>query len=100
VWLTDFGLARIQSETTLTMSGDVLGTVRYMSPEQAAGRSGWVDHRSDIYSLGITLYELLTLRDVFAGADPQEFLRRIEQEEPCPPRRLNPAIPVDLKPFC
>src|SRR5262249_59514738 len=64
LWVTDFGLAQVQAEAglTLTLTGDVLGTLRYMSPEQALGRRGLVDHRSDIYSLGATLYELLTLR--------------------------------------
>ena len=62
LWITDFGLARCQSDTTLTTPGDLLGTVRYMSPEQALGKSALVDQRTDIYSLGITLYELLTIR--------------------------------------
>ncbi len=97
LWITDFGLARIQADSRLSTTGDVMGTVRYMSPEQAAGKSSVIDQRTDVYSLGITLYELLTLRDAFDGADRQEFLRRIEHEEPSPPRRINPAIPVDLE---
>ena len=61
VWVTDFGLARIDNDVNLTLSGDVLGTLRYMSPEQSRARRGLVDQRTDIYSLGATLYEMLTL---------------------------------------
>src|SRR5262249_48134950 len=61
LWVTDFGLARWSNEGTLTSPGSVLGTMRYMSPEQASGGQRVVDHRTDIYSLGATLYELLTL---------------------------------------
>lgn len=66
VWVTDFGLARIESDAGMTMTGDLLGTLRYMAPEQALAERVRVDHRADIYSLGVTLYELLTLRPVFA----------------------------------
>ncbi len=99
VWITDFGLARVQAEAglTLTMTGDVLGTLRYMSPEQALGHRERVDHRSDIYSLGVTLYELLTLQPAVGGGDRQEILRRIAFEEPTPPSRINPEIPRDLE---
>ena len=99
LWITDFGLARFQAEAglTLTLTGDLLGTLRYMSPEQALGRRELVDHRTDIYSLGVTLYELLTLQPAFGGRDRQELLRQIAHEEPAPPRRLNPAIPRDLE---
>lgn len=97
VWITDFGLARFHADSGVTMTGDVIGTLRYMSPEQAVGRSAAIDERTDVYSLGITLYELLTLRDALEGPDRQEVLRRIAEEEPPAPRRLNPAIPVDLE---
>ena len=96
-WLADFGLARIPNDKSMTATGDVLGTVRYMSPEQARGRNAFVDHRTDIYSLGITLYELLTLRPAFVVQDREEFMRQIGTQEPRPPRRLNPAIPNDLE---
>ena len=97
LWITDFGLARFQEDTGLTMTGDMLGTLRYMSPEQALAKRGYLDHRTDIYSLGVTLYEMLTLRPAIDGQDRQELLRRIAQEEPTPPRRLNPSIPRELE---
>ncbi|MBW3540206.1 MAG: tetratricopeptide repeat protein [Planctomycetes bacterium] len=96
-WVTDFGLAHIESEASLTMSGDLLGTLRYMSPEQALAKRVVIDHRTDIYSLGATLYEMLTLRPAFPGDDRQDLLRRIAFEEPTPPRKLNPAIPAELE---
>jgi serine/threonine protein kinase/Tfp pilus assembly protein PilF len=96
LWVTDFGLART-ADSGLTMSGDLLGTLRYMSPEQAMARHGLVDHRTDVYSLGATLYEQLTLEPAFDGADRQELLRQIAFEEPRPPRRRNRAIPVELE---
>jgi serine/threonine protein kinase len=70
LWVTDFGLAQVQGDHQLTMTGDLLGTLRYMSPEQAAGKK-LLDHRTDIYSLGITLYELLTLRPAFDASERQ-----------------------------
>ncbi len=97
LWITDFGLARLQDDAGLTITGDLLGTLRYMSPEQALAKRGYLDHRTDIYSLGATLYELLTLRPAIDGQDRQEVLRKIAQDEPTPPRRLNPAIPRELE---
>jgi serine/threonine protein kinase/tetratricopeptide (TPR) repeat protein len=97
VWITDFGLARFGVDSDLTMSGDLVGTLRYMSPEQALARHGLVDHRADVYSLGAVLYELLTGRYVVRGADKQEILRQIAFEEPASPRKLSPAIPTDLE---
>jgi WD40 repeat protein len=96
IWVSDFGLARIAGQADLTLSGTVLGTLRYMSPEQAQGARIGIDHRTDVYSLGITLYELITLRPAFAGEDRLELLRRITDEEPPRPRVLDPAIPRDL----
>jgi tetratricopeptide (TPR) repeat protein len=99
LWVTDFGLAQVQADggLTLTLTGDVLGTLRYMSPEQALGRRALVDHRSDIYSLGVTLYELLTLHPAVEGTDRQEILRRIAFEEPAELRRHSPALPRELE---
>jgi len=97
LWITDFGLAHVLSDTRLTMTGDLVGTLRYMSPEQALAKRVVVDHRTDVYSLGATLYELLALRPVFEGSDRQELLRQIAFEEPKPPRRINKAIPVELE---
>jgi WD40 repeat protein/serine/threonine protein kinase len=97
LWITDFGLAQFQSDTRLTLTGDLLGTLRYMSPEQALGKRVLVDHRADIYSLGVTLYELLTLGPAFDGRDRQEVLQQIAFHEPRPPRRVNRAIPVELE---
>src|SRR5205807_1936488 len=87
IWITDFGLAQIQGDAQLTMSGDLVGTLRYMSPEQALAKRVLVDHRTDIYSLGATLYELLTREPVFTGTDRQELLRQIAFEEPISLRR-------------
>ena len=97
LWVTDFGLAHCQSQAGLTMTGDLLGTLRYMSPEQALAQRAVIDHRTDIYSLGVTLYELLTLEPVFDGRDRQELLRQITFDEPRLPRRLNKALPVELE---
>jgi serine/threonine protein kinase len=97
LWVTDFGLARLQSDSGLTVSGDLLGTLRYMSPEQALGKRVLIDGRTDIYSLGVTLYELLTLQPAFDSRDRQELLRRIAEEEPQSPRKLNRSIPRELE---
>jgi WD40 repeat protein/serine/threonine protein kinase len=97
LWVTDFGLARLGTDPGLTMTGDLLGTLRYMSPEQALGQRVVVDHRTDLYSLGVTLYELLTLERAYGGHDRQEVLRQIALEEPPPPRRLNKAVPGELE---
>jgi serine/threonine protein kinase/tetratricopeptide (TPR) repeat protein len=97
LWITDFGLAQFQSDTRLTMTGDLVGTLRYMSPEQALAKRVVVDHRTDIYSLGATLYELLTLQPAFPGNDRQELLRQIAFEEPEAPRRVNGAIPREFE---
>jgi serine/threonine protein kinase len=97
LWVTDFGLAHCQSQAGLTMTGDLVGTLRYMSPEQALAKRVPVDHRTDVYSLGVTLYELLTLRPAFGGTDRQELLRQIAFEEPVRPRRLDHKVPAELE---
>jgi hypothetical protein len=90
-------LARTAADSDLTMTGDLVGTLRYMSPEQSLAKHGLVDHRTDVYSLGVTLYELLTMQPSIGGKDRQEILHNIAFEEPCPPRRLNAAVPADLE---
>ena len=94
VWITDFGLAHCQNHAGLTMSGDLIGTLRYMSPEQALAKRTLLDERTDIYSLGATLYELLTLEPAFPGTDRQELLVQIASHEPRAPRLVNRAIPA------
>src|SRR3954462_11759775 len=79
------------------MTGDIVGTLRYMSPEQALARRVVIDGRTDIYSLGVTLYELLTLRPAIDGKDRAEILRRVAYEDPAPLRKLNPAMSRDLE---
>lgn len=97
VWVTDFGLAQVATDVGLTQTGDLLGTLRYMSPEQAAGRRQPVDHRTDVYSLGATLYEMLTLQPLFPGQDRAALLHQIFNEEPRPLRQLDRSIPVELE---
>jgi serine/threonine protein kinase len=97
LWVTDFGLAQVTGDSNLTATGELLGTLRYASPEQALGRRGVVDHRSDVYSLGATLYELLTLRPPFDGRDRHELLQQIAREQPPSVRSLTAAVPVELE---
>jgi serine/threonine protein kinase/WD40 repeat protein len=93
VWVTDFGLAKAEGDD-LTQTGDVVGTLRYMAPERFQGVS---DARSDIYSLGLTLYELLALRPAFEESNRDPLLWRIMHEEPPPPRKLDRHLPRDLE---
>lgn len=97
LWVTDFGLARFRDDATLTRTGDVIGTLRYMSPEQALGNRVLIDQRVDLYSLGATLYELVTLRPLFEGHDRQALLSKVTFEDPVPPRKVDPSIPRDLE---
>ncbi len=97
LWVADFGLARLPGAGDLTGTGVLMGTLRYTSPEQALGNRGVVDHRTDVYALGATLYEMITLRPVFAGDGRLALLRQIEGVEPKSPRRIDPTIPFDLE---
>jgi WD40 repeat protein/tRNA A-37 threonylcarbamoyl transferase component Bud32 len=96
VWVTDFGLALLHQEARLTKTGDIVGTLHYMAPEQTAGRAP-VDHRADLYALGATLYELLTARPPFDAPLQAELLQQILEAEPRPARQLNRAVPADLE---
>jgi WD40 repeat protein len=93
VWITDFGLAKAEDDG-LTATGDILGTLRYMAPERFRGEG---DARADVYALGLTLYELLTLRPAFASSDRLELVERIKTEEPARPRSIDGRIPRDLE---
>lgn len=95
--LTDFGLARVESEVGVTMTGDLIGTLRYMAPEQALGKQAELDYRADIYSLGATLYELLVLQPAYMADDRQQLLKQIAFEEPIPLARIDRTIPADLE---
>jgi len=94
VWVTDFGLAKIEGSEGPTRTGDIVGTVRYMPPERF---DGWSDHRSDVYSLGVTLYELLTLHPLFGATPQSELIEKVLHVSPEAPRKLDPKIPRDLE---
>jgi WD40 repeat protein/serine/threonine protein kinase/tetratricopeptide (TPR) repeat protein len=95
VWITDFGLAKaLDDQDDLTQTGDIVGTLRYMAPERF---EGYGDARSDVYSLGLTLYELATLRPAFDETQKKKLIHQILHDEPPRPRKINPAIPRDLE---
>ncbi|MEQ8784793.1 MAG: bifunctional serine/threonine-protein kinase/formylglycine-generating enzyme family protein [Pirellulaceae bacterium] len=99
--VTDFGLAKhLYRDSNLTATGQVLGTPNYMAPEQALGESDLVGPATDVYSLGATLYFLLTGRAPFQAASSAETIRQVVESEPVHPSRLNPAIPRDLATIC
>ena len=95
--ITDFGLARTTSDMSVSRSNEFAGTLRYMSPEQAAGKRTIIDGRTDVYSLGATLYELLVLRPAFQGTDQVELLAQVTREEPVPISKLDSQIPRELE---
>ena len=98
--LFDLGLARLGEEPGLTRSGDLAGSPFYMSPEQVSGPPERVDRRTDVYSLGVTLFELLTLRRPFEGPTSAQVFRQIASREPPLLRRINPLVPRDLETIC
>ncbi len=93
VWVADFGLAKTVESDDLTATGDIVGTVRYMAPERFQGRA---DARSDVYSLGLTLYELAALTPAFSETDRHQLIQKVTSEEPPHLRRLVPMMPRDL----
>ena len=97
VWLTDFGLAKRLDDVALSMTGALLGTPRYMSPEQASAAKQPVDQRTDIYSLGATLYELATGKPLFEADSPHGIISQILTSEPPAPRSLRTGLPRDLE---
>ena len=96
LWVTDFGLARTARDAAMTASGELLGTLRYMSPEQLRSKPGIVDHRTDIFSLGLTLYELVARRPAFDGQTQPELMRRIEHDDVASLARFDARVPRDL----
>ncbi len=94
VWVADFGLAKTAEADDLTHSGDIVGTIRYMAPERF---SGHCDARSDVYSLGLTLYELVALRPAYEASDRHRLMERVLHEEPERLKKLAPGVPRDLE---
>jgi serine/threonine protein kinase len=99
--VTDFGLAKkVQADSGLTGSGQIMGTPSYMPPEQARGRRGAVGPAADVYALGATLYALVTGRPPFQAATAMDTVLMVLMDEPVPPRRLNASIQRDLETIC
>jgi serine/threonine protein kinase/formylglycine-generating enzyme required for sulfatase activity len=94
IWVTDFGLAKAEGGDQITQTGDILGTLAFMAPERF---EGWSDPRSDIFSLGLTLYELLTLRPAFEDIDRRRLIKKLTEEDPIRPRKIDRRVPVDLE---
>ncbi len=97
LWLADFGLARFQSDRPITRTGEMIGTMRYMSPEQASGHGELVDHRTDIYSLGATLYEALALEPAITGSEGAGLIANDRTGIAVRLRKLCAALPADVQ---
>ncbi len=100
LYITDFGLAYLESEPHVTVIGEVMGTPAYLSPEQARGDVNAIDRRTDIFSIGVTIYEMITGRLPFDGESRDQILHAVCHTEPSRPRQVNPNIPVDLETIC
>ncbi|UCG32382.1 MAG: protein kinase [Phycisphaerales bacterium] len=98
--ILDFGLVKTTGDQSVTATGSLVGSYRYMSPEQVGAKRIHVDARSDVYSLGATLYELLTFQPAFGGVDQSDLLSEILFKEPTPPRKVVPSVPTDLQTIC
>ncbi len=98
--INDFGLARMLEQPGMTMTGELMGSPMYMSPEQITAGRLPLDHRTDIYSLGASLYELLTLEPPFPGQQRDQVLSQVIHKDPPKPRSINPQIPRDLETIC
>ncbi len=98
--ISDFGLARLAEQPGVTVTGELIGSPLYMSPEQVSGDLGSVNHRTDICSLGATMYEWLTLKPPYPGETREQVISKILTSEPLPLRVHNPRIPVDLETIC
>lgn len=97
LWVADFGLAQILEERDVSRTQDLAGTLRYMAPERFEGKC---DVRSDVYGLGATLYEMLTLRPAFQTSERPEMIREITEAGPAPPEKQRPGVPRDLATIC
>ena len=100
VMITDFGLAKSADDASVTKTGTLLGTIRYLSPEQAMAKRVPVDHRTDIYSLGAFMYELLCFQPAFPGSDEQQVLAGIMTRDPMRPCKILPTVPPELETIC
>src|SRR4051812_36942106 len=99
--ITDFGLAkRLEVDSGQTQSGSIMGTPSYMAPEQAMGKNDEVGTSADLYALGAILYHLVTGRPPFQGTSVLEILEQVRNQEPVPPTRLQPKLPLDLETIC